>query len=741
MHLYHWQVTLVNPLSRMQSSTPIDNQNQAFSLAFDFVNTTGCHVFLTGKAGTGKTTFLRYLRDHTPKNMVIIAPTGVAAINAGGVTMHSFFQLPPGPFLPDVLGGFGSNAEVVNKHSLIRNLKMSSAKKAIIEKLELLVIDEVSMLRSDTLDAIDLILKVYRKNQQPFGGVQVLFIGDLYQLPPVVTDNEKSILDLHYQSPFFFDALILKQTNLIYLELKTIYRQKDEAFIQLLNHIRSGQLAYGDIEALNERYDLSAQNRDSFITLTTHNHKADTINEAALQKLPGSVYTFQGEIEGDFNEKQLPTERILYLKVGAQVMFIKNDPSNQKRYYNGKIGTIASIVEDEITVSFPDSEEEIIVERASWDQITYSYNKEKNSIEEKLNGQFKQYPLRLAWAITIHKSQGLTFDKAIIDAGKAFAPGQVYVALSRCRSLEGLILHSRIQEEAILTDDRISRLANREIPEADLQVQLRQEQFQYQCQHLIGLFHWQSSLDALMNLLEVTMKLKYHPDKETAVLFIRNLLRQLREQDNIARNFKIELEQLIRESAQHQDTRMLIDRTTKAIHYFVNTVHTDIYQPLQVYTDDMVMRAKMQKYVKEVEKARDFMYDKIQQLRKAEFMGTSLCTIPAFAENQEKAFPKTKREKGDSARESLSLFLAGKREEEIALIRKMAVSTIEGHLVKFIRSGELSIDQVLQTQDWQRILQAWQQAEDKKLNSIWNLLNKQYSFGQIRYALATLKEA
>ena len=412
-----------------------DDQNKIFKLAYGFVNDTNSHIYLTGKAGTGKTTFLRYVKMNCEKNLVVVAPTGVAAINAGGVTMHSFFQLPFNPYIPHAQTGFGMNANVVDKNTLLNNIRFNSQKRKLLEELQLLIIDEVSMLRADMLDAIDTILRSFRRNQRPFGGVQMLFIGDLYQLPPVVTDNDKDLFDQHYTSPFFFHAKVFEQTKPLFVELKKIYRQTEETFIDLLNKVRHNRLEYDDFELLNERYKPNFKGEaNQYITLTSHNFKADKINELELNVLNARIHEFKGEIKNDFGEKQLPTEMILRLKEGAQVMFIKNDSSPEKKYYNGKIVIIHKINNDEITVKFPDKGELLVLEKETWDNVSYELNTEKNEIEEKILGQFIQYPLRLAWAITIHKSQGLTFEKAIIDAGYSFAAGQVYVALSRCTS-------------------------------------------------------------------------------------------------------------------------------------------------------------------------------------------------------------------------------------------------------------------------------------------------------------------
>ncbi|MCC7029321.1 MAG: AAA family ATPase, partial [Chitinophagaceae bacterium] len=398
-----------------------DETNHYFKLAADYVMNTASPVYLTGKAGTGKTTFLKYIKQHCSKNLVVVAPTGVAAINAGGVTMHSFFQLPFGAYVADARRGFGLNEHVVDKNTLLSNLKIGGNKKKLILELELLIIDEVSMLRSDMLDAIDTVLRVVRRRHKPFGGVQVLFIGDLHQLPPVVKDSEAPIFKTHYQSPFFFHAKVFEQTTPVFIELKKIYRQNEQHFIDILNNLRNNDLTVSDYEILNSRYDPTFRPDDNkYITLTSHNVKADAINAEELEKIKDRSHEFRGEIKGDFSDKQLPTDLVLKLKVGAQVMFIKNDSSGQGRYYNGKIAIVDKIERNTILVRFPETNDLLEIEKETWENISYTHNENTNKVDEKVMGSFSQYPLRLAWAITIHKSQGLTFTHAIIDAGSSF---------------------------------------------------------------------------------------------------------------------------------------------------------------------------------------------------------------------------------------------------------------------------------------------------------------------------------
>lgn len=419
--------------------------NEIFDLAFKFVTETNENIFLTGKAGTGKTTFLKYLKANSTKNIVVAAPTGVAAINAGGVTLHSLFLLPFHPFLPT------KN----NKHELLAKIKFNKQRIQLLQKMDLLVIDEISMVRCDVMDAIDTILKHARRNYDvPFGGVQLLCIGDLFQLAPVAQNQEWSILNEYYQSPFFFDSVAVKELSPLLIELTKIYRQQDNGFINLLNKVRNNQMEADDFEDLHFRFNPTFQPErgDNYITLTSHNAQADSINEQQLYKLNTAIYKYKAIVEDEFPENMYPVEYELVLKEGAQVMFVKND-AIQKKYYNGKIGIIKKLENDKIIVSCDDTEIEVKTE--TWEHSKYSLNRTDGKLEQQTLGTFTQYPLRLAWAITIHKSQGLTFEKVMIDAGAAFSSGQVYVALSRCTSMEGIILLSKISPSAIKSNENI----------------------------------------------------------------------------------------------------------------------------------------------------------------------------------------------------------------------------------------------------------------------------------------------
>ncbi|MBN2681997.1 MAG: HRDC domain-containing protein [Bacteroidales bacterium] len=426
---------------------------EKFQLALDYVQFTDKNIFLTGKAGTGKTTFLRGLKDNIFKRMIVVAPTGVAAINAGGVTIHSFFQLPFGPLVPSeekYLGSFGRSSEV--------HFKFSKEKIRIIKGLDLLVIDEISMVRADLLDGIDEILRKYKNRYLPFGGVQLLMIGDLFQLAPVVREEDNVLLKKYYSSFFFFGSRALSKTDYVTIELTHIFRQQDKEFIDILNNIRNSKDLSQTIDRLNKQHipNYKPKENENIIILTTHNYQADNINNKKIESLPGKYHSFQAKIEGDFPESSFPADSNLKLKIGAQVMFIKNDGSFEKRFYNGKIGVITAFEQDTIVVKCPDDDYEIDVEMLEWKNMKYEIEEETKEIKEKTAGIFTQFPLKLAWAITIHKSQGLTFDKAVIDARDAFAFGQVYVALSRCRTLEGMVLNSLIDKKGIIEDNSVA---------------------------------------------------------------------------------------------------------------------------------------------------------------------------------------------------------------------------------------------------------------------------------------------
>ena len=426
-----------------------------FELAERYVTCTGKSVFLTGKAGTGKTTFLKHITRTTSKRFVVLAPTGVAAINAGGSTIHSFFQLPLCPYLPDV-------KELITEYQTPERYRSLRKERVnIIRTLDLLIIDEISMVRADLIDAVDMTLRRYRRNDKPFGGVQLLMIGDAQQLSPVVKENERPYMSQVYPSPYFFHAKALQKMDYVTIELQKVYRQKDREFLDILNAVRENRITSEILRKLNTRVH-AYDEEDEPIRLTSHNAKADSVNLMKLDLLPGEPYSFEAETEGEFPENSYPADFVLTLKVGAQVMFIRNDPEGE--YYNGKIGKVESI-DSRGLIQVTDEDSGLInVTPVEWENIQYVLDEESGEIVPSVLGKFRQFPLRVAWAITIHKSQGLTFDRVTIDAGAAFAFGQVYVALSRCRTLEGISLDTPISYSAICSDMHVSDF-NARIPE------------------------------------------------------------------------------------------------------------------------------------------------------------------------------------------------------------------------------------------------------------------------------------
>jgi hypothetical protein len=452
-------------MAKVIDNIELDETNKEFNYASDFVKHTDKLVYLTGKAGTGKTTFLKYLKEETSKNTVILAPTGVAAINAGGQTIHSFFKIPFGPFIPNdnrlrTSAPLGED----DRSTIYNHFQYDSERLEIIRGLELLIIDEISMVRCDLLDVIDKLLKVYRRNfKEPFGGVQVILIGDTFQLPPIAVFEQWEILKNHYESPFFFSSKVIEINKPVYIELKKIYRQNEQEFIDLLNRIRVNEISEKELHLLNSKYNpvFSPEENSNYITLATHNRLVDSTNLTKLDELKTELKSFEATITGTFPESIMPTDRVLHLKEGAQIMFIKNDKT--RRYYNGKIAKISKIEESKIIVAFSD-ENEITIEKQEWNNVKYKWNEKEKKIEEEIIGKFIQFPIKLAWAITVHKSQGLTFDKVIADLGAAFTPGQVYVALSRCTSFNGLVLKSQVTQNAIKTDPKVLEFAKNETP-------------------------------------------------------------------------------------------------------------------------------------------------------------------------------------------------------------------------------------------------------------------------------------
>jgi len=545
-------------------------QNDQLRTAWDFVENTGRSIFLTGKAGTGKTTFLKDVMSGSRKRPIVVAPTGVAAINAGGVTIHSFFQLPFSPYVP--------GAKVESKFDFSRE------KRKIIASIDLLIIDEISMVRADLLDAIDAVLRRFREHNQPFGGVQLLMIGDLAQLTPVVTPEDERMLKPYYDTPYFFGSKALQQIDYVTIQLEHVYRQQDASFINILNEIRSGQPSADALAKLNSRSlalnPFPRGEGSGYIRLTTHNNLANFYNESELQKLPGPSYTYRAEIKGTFPDYSYPTAEALVLKEGAQVMFVKNDPSGKHLYYNGRIGRVMEASDNRLTVYCEGDSEAIEVEPLEWENTRYTLNEQTREIEAEVQGTFKQLPLRLAWAITIHKSQGLTFDRAIIDANQSFAPGQVYVALSRCRSLEGLILATPLEARAIINDERVDSYIAQQEYQAERSIQklplLKQE---YERYLLLQLFDFRSIFALQETMVRIFAEFFYHSHASLKQLHDKTLIDLRQRVLDVASKWQQKIQAMPYETLHDAD---FLDRVMRSAEYFSDQLREILAKPIEL---------------------------------------------------------------------------------------------------------------------------------------------------------------
>lgn len=567
------------------------HNNPQLQLALNFVQFTGKNIFLTGKAGTGKTTFLHHLKENSPKRMIVVAPTGVAAINAGGATIHSFFQLPFGPRIPGYSGQENQDYQ-----------RFNSEKRNIIKSLDLLVIDEISMVRADLLDGIDETLRRFRNNNQPFGGAQLLMIGDMQQLAPVVKESEWGILRKHYETAFFFSSKALKNTQYISIVLNHVYRQSSQHFINLLNKIRDNQIGQAEMELLNSRYKPGFDTgNENYIILTTHNAKAKEMNDTKLSQLKGKPQSYFADISGKFPEYAYPTELNLQLKVSAQVMFVKNDPNPEKVYFNGKIGTVVELDEDEVVVQCPEDSEAIHVSKVEWKNVKYSIDEETKEIKEEVEGTFSQVPLKLAWAITIHKSQGLTFDKAIIDSELAFAHGQVYVALSRCRSLGGLVLSSPFSPGSLKPDKQIEGFnKNIEDNQPDNQL-LDSSKKQYQEELLLDLFDFERLVKNsyyFQKILEENQK-NLQPGVDGNFKAVIGLVKE--DIISVSEKFKNQLKEFLKMKSDAEQNDELQERVKKAVVYFSEKIETH----LQSLLDSFVVETDNKEVKKTVSKAEE----------------------------------------------------------------------------------------------------------------------------------------
>lgn len=723
-------------------------------IASDLINYTHRSIFLTGKAGTGKTTFLKNFLIQTHKKAVVVAPTGVAAINAGGMTIHSLFQFPPGLFVPANSGGYGQD-NVFNRGSLAKSIFLSKAKRKLLNSIDLLVIDEVSMLRADLMDAMDTMMRSVRKNyNEPMGGVQVLYIGDLWQLPPVVRDSDWAVLGSYYEAPFFFNSKLIEENPPIIIELKKIYRQQDEGFIHLLNNLRNNTLDKDDYYELNKRYQPENidYDNDSTIILTTHNFKANQINEQKMRQLDGEAYSFESEVKGDFSENSYPNESKLILKVGAQIMFLKNDVEEKKRYYNGKIAHISSIrtnkeEELEISIIFPDGSE-MKLERESWNNLRFEYNQEEDKVDEKVLGTFTQYPIKPAWAITIHKSQGLTFEEVIIDAGRAFAPGQVYVALSRCTNLNGITLLSEITDEAVQTDERVVKFTTNQDTSPALEQILAKERVAFEQHILLDIFRLNPLKEIAYHIHDIYKDRKPNPKleiKEFANKVSKNGLDLLA----VADKFRNELIAIFRSEKVEDD--LLIERVGKAVPYFTKQLMEQFFYPF-IKMDGVLQKATKVKSIRtKLAEVKLMVYQQINQLQSIQYLGKQLYT------NEELDLGKLKKAyllateteleaKAEDANKAsyevtLDLLLAGKDIEAVAKERGLAVSTVYSHSAKLIKESKLKVEQILPKETIE-LVKATIDTFDKTptVASLQKIMGTQFTYGEYACVLNSLVE-
>lgn len=750
--------------------------SEAASYTLRFINQTQRSVFLTGKAGTGKTTLLREIIETTHKNTVVVAPTGIAALNAGGVTIHSMFQLPFGGFIPDNSApDFSESTKFETKATLRRHFKMSGLKKSVIRNMELLIIDEVSMLRADLLDAMDFMMQTVRKRNQPFGGVQVLFIGDLLQLPPVIREDEWYTLKKYYKGKFFFHSLVVQQNPPLYIELDKIFRQTDDAFISVLNNLRNNQISKEDIAALNQyvQPDFDLKANKGYITLTTHNAKADSMNTEALEALEGKEWKYSPEITGDFPDKIFPLDEILRLKEGAQIMFVKNDLSFDKKYFNGKMGVVKSLSAKEILVHFPQENKTIEVEKYEWQNIRYKVNDTTKEIEEEVLGTFVHYPIKLAWAITVHKSQGLTFDKAALDVSQVFLPGQAYVALSRLRSLKGLILLSSLQMNGISNDQDVMDYSLNKASETHLENALHFETKNFIHQYLVQTFDWADLAQEWRNhqfsyneKSEVSSKAKYS-------YWAKEQTERIEKVVDPAKKFIQQLNVLF--SQETVDLNHISDRMQAAYTYFFNPMDELVFEILwkleevkrlkkaKAYFEELVLLEELQtKAVLRLMKAKllietvvageTISKEKLTSPDIKLYVSRKVAAIQATFKkvnanlieddlDEERYLPKKKTKsptKKTTVEETYDLWKQNNSIAEIASIRVLTKQTIYGHFVKLIQSEKVAIEDIIPSDKLDELAAAFKDYKEESLNALMEKHGDKFSWEEARMFKASL---
>ncbi|MCL9804138.1 helix-turn-helix domain-containing protein [Flavobacterium amniphilum] len=737
-----------------------------------FINQTKRNIFLTGKAGTGKTTLLRDILKTTHKNVVVVAPTGIAALNAGGVTIHSLFQLPFAAFLPDYSEPkFTEFSKFESRSTLARHFKMNSLKKSVLRNLELLIIDEVSMLRADLLDAMDFMLQHVRKNKEAFGGVQVLFIGDLLQLPPVIKEDEWQVLRQFYKGKYFFHSHVIQQKPPLYIELSKIFRQTDDTFISILNNLRNNQVTLTDISTLNQYVNAKFDSKINlgFITITTHNYKADSLNTKSLSDLQGQQKSYYPEVIGDFPEKIFPVDSELNLKVGAQIMFIKNDLSVEKRFFNGKMGVIESLSDEEIMVRFDDNST-ILVEKYEWQNIKYSLNIDTKEIEEEVLGTFVHYPIKLAWAITVHKSQGMTFDKAALDVSQVFLPGQAYVALSRLRSLNGLILLSPLQMNGISSDSDVMDYSVHKADESLLATSLQTETQTFLAGYLKSAFDWQ-------NLTQEWRNYQFSHDdksgKNQHFIWAKKHTELLVDLAEASRKFRSQLDQLF--SRETIDYEFIEVRIIAAYDYFFPKLDAFVFEVLwkleevkrlkkhkAIYEELLVLEEFQIKSVLDLMKAvllirniasgeiiskENLTSDKIKsykinklELVRNEFkkLNHSLIDDSVDENRYSKKSKKEKEAKKSTTEITFELWKENNSLKDIAVIRKFSMQTIIGHMVKLIEAGKVSILELLPDDKIKELEKAFEDYQEDTLNPLKEKYGDQFTWDELKMYRANI---
>jgi hypothetical protein len=758
----------------------MENLSAEANYTLQFINQTQRNLFLTGKAGTGKTTLLREIIKTTHKNVVVVAPTGIAALNAGGVTIHSMFQLPFGGFIPDnTAPQFSDYVKFESKSTLGRHFRMSGLKKAVIRNMELLIIDEVSMLRADLLDAIDFVLQSIRKKRIPFGGVQVLFIGDLLQLPPVIREEEWRTLKNYYKGKFFFHSHVIQQNPPLYIELSKIFRQTDQVFISVLNNLRNNRISQEDIAILNQyvnpNFDLKSNK--GYITLTTHNAKADGMNTKSLEELEGKLFTYKPLITGDFPDKIYPVEEKLELKVGAQIMFIKNDVSFEKRFFNGKMGVVKSLSQEEIIVHFPQENTIITVETYEWQNIRYTVNQDTKEVEEEILGTFVHYPIKLAWAITVHKSQGLTFDKAALDVSQVFQPGQAYVALSRLRSLEGLVLLSPLQMNGISNDVDVMEYAENKANEEILSQTLENETKNFIWNYLKTTFDWNDLAQEWRNHQFSYNEITDSSEKSKHANWAKSQTLTITDLQEHARKFIIQLDKLF--SVTVVDYLYIEERVNAAYNYFfekMDAVVHDILLKLEevirikkvkAFHDELTVLEELQiKAVLRLMKARlmlntitsnktiskenltshemkYYKIDKVEVIRQ-EFKKLNVTLIDDNVD-LERYNKKKKKEKAapkkSTVQETYELWLEKKSIKEIATIRMLTPQTIGGHLAKLIEAETIALKDVLQEDRIQELSKIFEGYEEESLSPLKEKVGDSFTWDELKMYQASLNRS